>query len=84
MIWVSARSSAFTSLAVAGVTYSEVYCRYFLKRFLCVKKGDSVQTSSSLTLREFDTSNSGSTKENVDQVHKFALSSGIVYSLDDG
>ena len=64
--------------------YSAVYSRYFLNRFLCVKKGESVHTSSSLTRRALDTLKSGSTKENVDQDHRSALSSGMVNSFDDG
>ena len=62
----------------AEKTHSDIYCRYFLNMFLCVNKGESCHTSVSLTVREFATLKSGSTNENVDQVQRFALSSGIV------
>ena len=65
-----------------GTTYSDTYCRYFLKMFLWVKNGERVQTSESLTVRALETLNSGSTNENVDQLQRSTLSSGIVNLLE--
>ena len=67
-----------------GTTYSDAYCRYFLKIFLCVKNGERVQTSASLTVRAFETLNNGSTNENVDQLQRSTLSSGIVNLFEGG
>ena len=65
-------------------TYADAYRRYLLNRFLWVKNGESLQTSDSLTVRALEILNKGSTNENVDQLQRSTLSSGIVKSLEGG
>lgn len=63
-------------------TYLLQYPRYLLNRFLCMKKGDNHHTSVSLSVRSVATLRSGSTKLNVDHVHRLTLSSGIERLFD--
>ncbi len=53
-----------------------------MNKFLCVKNGDKLQTSVSFRVRVLATPNMGSTKEQVIQDQRVALSSGIVKSFE--
>ena len=65
-------------------TYSSKYSKYLRKIFLCLKNGDRVQTSSSSRVWAPADLKMGSTYEKLIHCQRFAASSGLVSSYEDG